>query len=390
MQIALLTFNFWPRRAGIEYVVHDLATELHRTGHQVTVFAPRLRERFQEIEHAYGLVRFGLPLPGAFRSGLNRFALRRIFATQQRGRPFDVVNVHSAYLPASYAIDLKRSFGVPVVVTCHGHDIQRDAATGYGVRLGARADRIVCRNLRAADRVVAISAAVQDELMRIVPPERIACLPNGVRVDAAGVAQAGVLRRHGVPDGMIVLAVGRNHAKKQFDVGLRAFRVLALDVPDARFVHIGRGGPALAALAAALGLGDRFHALGELDRDDVAAAYREADIFLLPSAVESFGLVTVEAMAAGLPCVVTDAPGSRDLVEHGRTGLLAPIGDVAALGAALLELAGDPARRRALGRAGRQTAAARYGWPAVARSYVDVYREARAGRREAVPASLRT
>ncbi|MFN2382960.1 MAG: glycosyltransferase family 4 protein [Gemmatimonadota bacterium] len=388
MRIALLTFNFWPRRAGIEYVVHDLATELHRAGHQVTVFAPRVRERFDEIEHTYGLVRFGLALPGAFRSGLNRFVLRRIFSSQQRGRPFDVINVHSAYLPASYALDLQRAFGVPVVVTCHGHDIQRDAPTGYGVRLRPRADRIVRRNLRAADRVVAISAAVYEELIPLVAPERIACVPNGVRVDAAGEPSAGVLRRHGVPEGTVILAVGRNHAKKQFDVGLRAFRLLAHEQPDARFVHVGRGGTALAGLAAELGVADRFHALGELDRDEVAAAYREAAIFLLPSAVESFGLVTVEAMAAGLPCVVTDAPGSRDLVAHGTTGLLAPIGDVAALGEALIELARDPARRRALGRAGRQVAVARYGWPAVAQAYVEVYREARAGRREAVPASM--
>jgi glycosyltransferase involved in cell wall biosynthesis len=115
---------------------------------------------------------------------------------------------------------------------------------------------------------------------------------------------------------------------------------------------------ALVARCAGLGVGDRVHFLGDVK--DVPAFLAELDVFVLPTwakwRMEGSPVALLEAMASGLPCVATDIPGSRDLVDSGRSGLLIPPEDPDALAEALLELAGSPERRRVLGEAARDRA----------------------------------
>ena len=118
-----------------------------------------------------------------------------------------------------------------------------------------------------------------------------------------------------------------------------------------------------------LGIAGRFSALGEQPRGRVLQACREADIFFSPAAVEAAPLVAIEAMAAGLPCVVSDGPGNCDAVEHGRNGIVVPVDDTVAMARALVELARDWEQRGRLGRHARETAG-RFAWPRVAGEYV--------------------
>jgi len=373
LNISLITLNFWPLTGGLEMVVHDLATALHDLGHGVTVFAPKQRGRYEEIEHQYRLVRFGWTLRGAFRFGLNKLSLAREFSRLHRKRPFDVLNAHSAYLAASYALHLKRRFDLPLLVTPHGADVQRLPDIGYGVRLDPAKDRLVRRNLAEADMIVSISKSMYEELADVLPNDRIVSVPDGVAVGTDVGEQATWLRaRLGLSDEPVIITVGRNVPKKSFRDGVTAFAKAATEVPDLHFVHIGRDGEPLEEQARQLGVGSRFHALGEMDRGFVLAAYREADIFFSPAAMESFGLVTFEAMAAGLTCVVSDGPGNRDAVEHKRTGIMLPVGDTGAMAEALVDLARSAEERARLGAAARE-AVDRFAWPVVAREYAQVY-----------------
>jgi len=380
VNIALLTLGFWPLTGGMEIVVHDLASALHDLGQDVTVFAPRQRGEYEEIVHSYRLARFGWTVRGAFRSGLNKYVLARDFSRLHRERPFDVVNSHSAYLATSYALHMKKRFGVPVAVTTHGSDVQRLPEVGYGVRLDPKNDRLVRRNLEGADLVVSISGSVYEDLVELVPAEKIVSIPDGVTVDS-GKDQTGpwVRDRIGVRSGGIVIAVGRNVPKKSLPDGVRAFASAAKELRDLHFVHIGRDGEPLVQLAEQLGVADRFHTLGEVDRGRVLAAYREADLFFSPAAMESFGVVTFEAMAAGLPCLVSDGPGNRDAVEHGRNGLVAPVGDTKAMAGAIVNLMRDEEKRKRFGAAGGEMVA-RFAWPVVAGEYADAFARLVAGR----------
>ena len=125
------------------------------------------------------------------------------------------------------------------------------------------------------------------------------------------------------------------------------------------------------------GVADRVHFLGAVPHAELPAVLRAADLFLLTTEPpESFGIVLIEAMACGLPAIATDYPGVRAVVDDGETGLLVGRGDVAAVAAALGELAGDPERRRELGERGRAKALAEWSWPSLLERMDGAYAEA--------------
>ena len=357
----------------MEYVVHDLATALHEQGHDVTVFAPRQRNMLAEVEHSYRLIRFGWTFRGAFRFGINRWPLRREFGRLHKESPFDVINSHSAYLATTYGLSLKRRFGVPVIVTCHGHDIQRHPEVGYGLRLDPKKDRAIRANLDNSDLAVSISASTDRDLGEVLPNDKIVSIPNGINIESGDQTTTPWLRqRLNAMSDLIVLSVGRNVSKKSFGVGLEAFAVAVRENPSLRYVHIGRDEQPLREQAERLGIADRFDALGEQPRHLVLQAYREADIFFSPAAVESFGIVTYEAMAAGLPSLVSDGPGNRDAIVDGETGIIAHVGDVTGMAQALVDLANDARRREEYGRAAKLVIP-NFNWPRIADRYVEAF-----------------
>jgi glycosyltransferase involved in cell wall biosynthesis len=145
----------------------------------------------------------------------------------------------------------------------------------------------------------------------------------------------------------------------------------------AHFVFAGRG-PELASLQARvrqLQLERRVHFVTWLDAPQLAALVRHASFAVLPSLEESFGNTMAEALALGVPVISTNAGSIPEIVEHGRTGLLVPVGDAVALGAAIKALAGDAALRRKLGEAGRAEVRGRLGWDATAAAFERVYEE---------------
>jgi glycosyltransferase involved in cell wall biosynthesis len=150
----------------------------------------------------------------------------------------------------------------------------------------------------------------------------------------------------------------------------------AASLPDARFVLVGDGASRarIKALVRSRGLEDRFLFLGmREDARDVVAA---GDGFVLPSVhSEDMPLAILDAMAVGKPVVSTRLAGIPEEVEHGVTGLLAEPGDAKGLAAALSELSNDPARRAAMGAAGRNRFEAHFELGAMARAYASLYRE---------------
>jgi phosphatidylinositol alpha-mannosyltransferase len=154
-----------------------------------------------------------------------------------------------------------------------------------------------------------------------------------------------------------VLFVGRLEPRKGFACLLQAFALLSRSLPEARLLVAGAYGEAerrrFAARAAALGAG-RVTFLGPLSPAALARCYASAAVCCAPSlGGESFGIVLLEAMAAGRPVVCSDIPGYREVVQPERQGPLVPPGDQPALAAALYRLLTDPALRARLGAAGR-------------------------------------
>ena len=161
------------------------------------------------------------------------------------------------------------------------------------------------------------------------------------------------------------------------DVALRAFAVVAARLPAARLSVAGSGPlrEELEQLATTLGVADRVRFTGRLDRDQMAALYREADLSLNPSHVDNMPNSVLESLASGVPVVSTDVGGVPFIVEHGRTALLVPANDAQAMGAAALQILTDPACAAALRGAGLQ-AVQRYRWEAVRDTLLAAYHDA--------------
>jgi phosphatidyl-myo-inositol alpha-mannosyltransferase len=353
---------------GVQAHVHSLAAALRRGGDDVLVLGPG---KDREVAHRIALGRsLAVPANGS-RAPLafDPRAVSRLRAALRRIQP-DVVHVHEPLVPligpAAAVLD-----GFPRVLTFH--------ATAEGGLLpqlyrGLRAPArwIIAR----ADRLTAVSpvAAAFHARMLGIDAARITIVPNGVDV-ARFSAAAG--ERSPVPR---VVFLGRLEHRKGADTALRAFLQLAAQRPDLRMRILG-GGPLAGAIerlraAAPADIAARVELMGRIDPRDLPRLLADADVAVLPArGGESFGIVLLEAMAAGVPIVATDIPGYRAVARDGREALLVPPDDPSALARAVGRILDDQTLATGLRTAGRARARD-HDWGAVASRMRDVYVQA--------------
>ncbi len=256
-------------------------------------------------------------------------------------------------------------------------------------RIFTRAFLAIDRWLKGLDRlVIAESQATADFLVEGQRYDRhkVRVIRNGVDLTRFKFSQESRAKKRmelGLRLGLdpqeahqtvIGLAAGRIDRNKGYHLLLAALRELeAGGVRDLKIVLAGTGPEreALAQQCSEFGLGDRFIWLGQ--RDDVPELLSAADLFIHPSLVEGLPNAILEASAASLPVVAAAADGTREVVIDGQTGILVPPGEVTPLASAIAALAGDPDRRREIGRQGREFMEANFDIDLVARRYQDAY-----------------
>jgi sugar transferase (PEP-CTERM/EpsH1 system associated) len=284
-----------------------------------------------------------------------------------------VVQAHQ-YTPFFYALTARLLCRRPAVLfTEHGRH-QPD----YPRRKRMLFNRVF---LERRDRVVAVGEAVRQALIvnEGLRAERVAVIYNGIDLggfDGGGPERAAVRQEIGVdPNAFLLIQVARLDYLKDHGTAVRTLEQVVRQRPEARLVLVGDGPERdkIARLVGERGLVGHVRFLGQ--RGDVARLLRAADVFLLTSTSEGIPVTVLEALAAGLPVVATNVGGMREIVEEGRTGLLAPAGDDAALAQHVLLLADQPALRTALGERGREVAAARFSERQMHAGYVRLYQE---------------
>jgi glycosyltransferase involved in cell wall biosynthesis len=272
-------------------------------------------------------------------------------AREIRERGIDVVHAHQ-YTPFFYAAMAARISGrrPRVIFTEHGRHYPD--VVSWKRRLG---NRILFDRL--ADEVTAVcdfsakSLADKDGFAA----RRITVIPNGIDIERyqAVPDRDDLRRRLGLAsDRLYIILVARFHPVKDHATLLRGFAGVAAARPNVDLLLAGDGPlrPVLEAQIAALGITSRVRLLGV--RSDVADLLRAADIFTLSSVSEAASITLLEAMASGLPAVVTAVGGNPELVRGGVDGVLVPRGDAAAFTAAFLDLIDHPGRRRQMGQSG--------------------------------------
>jgi len=180
------------------------------------------------------------------------------------------------------------------------------------------------------------------------------------------------------PDGLVVLCLGRLHPVKRPDLALEAFSRVAGRFPAAHLLFAGPDeaglGPSLRAAAAQAGCAGRVHFSGLLDDAGVLQALADADLLLMASESENFGMAAAEAMAAGLPLLISERVGLARYVARAGAGRVTPL-NAEAMAGHLASLLSDPDALPAMGRRGQAAAVALFGLEAVGRQLVDVYRQ---------------
>jgi phosphatidylinositol alpha-mannosyltransferase len=250
----------------------------------------------------------------------------------------------------------------PVVATFHAY-----ADRARFMTLAAPLLRRVWRRL--AVRIAVSNAAAEFASRHFSGPVRI--VPNGVDVELFAAATPATL-----PPGRRLLFVNRLEPRKGFDVAVRAFGMLAPEVPDLRMVVVGEGAEQRTIEELPASIRSRVLMLGRVPHAALAPYHAAVDLFVAPAVGgESFGIVLVEAMAAGLPVIASDIPGYREVVRDGIEGILIPPRDPPALAAAVRRLLDRPEEMARLGEAGRRRAE-RYSWTAVTGEIEAAYQDA--------------
>lgn len=362
MKIALVTLRF-DAPGGVEQNVREVAKGLRAAGEDVTVYASDLyaedrwerRSDFAPVVDGVPVERFavykrlipGLTMP--LWTGLVP-ALSRSGAS--------IIHAHShRYGHVLQAAAVARRARIPLVVSTHYHPadqrepmLKRGALRVQDHLFGMTAYRVA--------RALVVESDLEARLVaEFAPRDAIRKIPPGV--DLAEWSHPGDDPPvPGLPDGFLLYA-GRVASNKGLDGLLRALaRLPAAERPPVVFLGPDWGERArLEALAGSLGLGDRLTFLGRLDRPAYRTVFRAARAFVLPSEWEAFGLVLLEAMAADLPIVATGVGGVPEVLEGGKSGLVVPYGDPAALADALGTVLHDEGRRSGLVRAGRERVA---------------------------------
>ena len=333
VRVLIVSWEYPPIvEGGLARHVRKLAEQLVRDGVDVHVLT-RGGGHLEPEEDRHGVTVHRVREPDFPKDDLEKFIAwvermntDMLNAARRIGTDFDLVHSHD-WLVAKAAQQLATDLGVPWLVTVH--------ATEYGRHQGwvdkypqSHIHTVERRMVRAADHVVVCSAYMRDHVADVfcIPEERVTVIPNGIDpTDLQPMPDLAPFRaRFAEPDEKLVLLVGRLVYEKGFHLALDALPGLIRRLGNVRYLVAGSGTAEqdLKAQAERLGIAEHGTFLGWIDDAVLHSLYRIADLTVVPSLYEPFGLVALEAMASGCPCLVADTGGLREVVPSGeRVGL---------------------------------------------------------------------
>ena len=397
LNIALICFHSSPvgrlgdtKTGGMNVYVRQLARELASLGCQVDVFTrahdlvePRIIPIGEgPIGDGARVIHLEAGPPDAalddLHSYTSTFAESVIRFQQDEGIKYDLIHSHY-WLSGVIGMELSRRWNVPHIATFHTLARTKQRARA-GERESERRAHAEQRIIDSAKALVVSTYIERDDIAKLYgtngTPVRV--IPPGVDLSLFQPVDTLAARRElGLTDKRVILYVGRIEPLKGLDILIKAASMLH-DAANAKLIIVG-GGPEddtemerLKSLASQLDISDIVSFTGAVSQEHLPTYYSAADVFVLPSWYESFGLVALEAMSCGTPVVVSRVGGLRTFVENGKTGYLVPWRCPEAFARSMDMLLANPALRDAMGSAARRKAT-RLSWAAMANSVLKCY-----------------
>lgn len=340
MRIIQVSPYSWDAPGGVQIHIRQLTKHLQERGHEVLVLAPGDVPGEREHVHIVGRTFTTFSNGSVAKISISPRTLAALTREMRAFAP-DVVHVHEPFCPG---ISLKAvwSAPAPVVGTFHSY-FDRETTEG---RIYTAVAPLLRPIWRRVDRRVAVSQAARHSAKGRLGKGDVKILPNGVEVERFATAAPA----RDLPPGRKLLFVGRLEPRKGLPFAMQAFGQLADRYPDLSLVVIGDGPERAAVSAVPERWRSRVHMLGKVSYEALPTYHRAADIFISPATgAESFGIVLVEAMAAGLPIVASNIPGYREVARDGRESLLVAPSDADALAHGIARLLDHPQEAARLG-----------------------------------------
>jgi phosphatidylinositol alpha-mannosyltransferase len=362
VKIGLVTPYIYPLHGGVNGHVAQLYENLIARGHDVRIISaahgPQRHSEGDVIRLGYG---FSVPANGSMGTITMAWRYTPMVREMLERERFDILHFHEPFVPFLSLVVLRESRSVNIA-TFHAY-----AGWSPAYEFGQRMLRHFARRLHGR---IAVSAAARHFIDHYFPGD-YKVIPNGV--DLRDFEKARPIARY--KDGTAnILFVGRFENRKGISYLLKAYRVLRQRGYNCRLLVIG-GGPGEREVRRYIATRrlTGVELLGRVSDDDKARYFATSDIYVSPATGrESFGIVLLEAMAAGTAIVCSDIHGYRSVVRRGEQGLLVPPKDVNALTDALAKLLDEPELRARMGASGRERAE-QYSWPNITAKVENYY-----------------
>ncbi len=350
LRVGMFSESFHPVQNGVTTSLLTLVSALRARKHHVFVFAPAHQQQQQSEANVLRFPSFvsvfnrDYPLAYPF---FPRIALASHFADLR----LNVVHTHTPFVLGLTGARLAGQHRLPLVTTFH---TLYSRYSHYMPLLPENATQLLIEKYlpwyyNRCSQIICPSVVASRELRKLGVEQPIEVIPSGIptpsRETVSASARSLARRRIGLEDNTpLLLYAGRLVREKHVDWLLEAFAGVRNAMPEARLALAGCGAEEedLHARAYALGLNESVLFLGAQPRTELDSLYASADVFCFPSPSETQGLVIGEARAAGTPCVVMDAGGAPETVQHGEDGFRVPCGDIPQYSAAVLRILQQP------------------------------------------------
>ncbi len=364
MRVALFSETFLPKIDGIVTVMCLLLDHLEKRGIEAVIVAPKMGVENYKSAPIIGVPGLKLPMYPELRIGPPTLSTYNELKAFQP----DVAHFIHPVLIGVPGILMAKRLDIPTLASFH-LDVARLVHYFHLGFIEPITDVLTRVVFNSADYALAPSKLIQQDMIDI-GVKRVGLWKRGVDPDRFDPRFRDADMRHALSDGhpedTLLIYVGRLSSEKQID----HIKPLLEAVPGTRLAVVGNG-PAREALEAQFA-GTKTKFMGYMQGEALSQAYASADIFVFPSALETFGLVVVEAMAAGLPVVASRVGGVRDVVEEGRTGYTFESGDIDGMISGVRRIAANRERITEMGLAARAFAETQT-WPAMMDEVIDLY-----------------
>lgn len=381
MKIAHIIPFHLEQMGGLQIFVHNIAKQQVINGHEVFVLTHSYPGRASD--YPYKIIKIKQPKGITYLFYFYKFLAGIYLNLLQKKYKFDIWQVNGGYPYGVMLVDFFLKNKIPSVLRCSGDDIQISYEYNYGVRRNPKINNWIEKNYYKYSKTVAITNTVANEYKKIkVPTHKIELIPNGVDFDriSKNKPKFDIREKHGIPsNSKIILTVGRHHPKKNYSVIPKIIRYLIENKYDFYWVVIGNKSNS------ALGQGiddyimdriilidelkDEADVISEVPSNELIGYYKQSDIFAMTSAIETFGIVILEAMAAGLPIVCFDAPGVSYVMSE-DCGYICELNNIDEFKTKLIKLINDDNSyysRNSIERAKS------YKWDTVSKKYLFMY-----------------